>query len=124
MDPVCVNGAWVCQCIDAGPPDAALVDSAAAPDESAPSDAAMSDTAPPDDAPADGAPTDASSDAGAGAGCIASGGTVSSGLCCAATGPFPNTCLIGACGCAPASSHMVPTCSCPKGTCFDGARCK
>jgi hypothetical protein len=57
------------------------------------------------------------------AGCVASGGTVSMNLCCAASGDFPNTCGIGACSCAPASSHMIMVCVCPGSTCFDGTRC-
>ena len=43
--------------------------------------------------------------------------------CCASSGDFPNTCLIGACGCAPANSHQVKTCDCGPGKCFDGSAC-
>jgi hypothetical protein len=56
-------------------------------------------------------------------GCIQSGGTVSTGLCCQAVESFPNTCTIGACGCAPDSSHEVAVCICPANTCFDGESC-
>lgn len=52
--------------------------------------------------------------------CVATGGTVDSALCCLATEAFPDTCAVGACGCAPDSSHDVPVCSCPAG-CFDPA---
>lgn len=56
-------------------------------------------------------------------GCTASGGTVVTSLCCASVSDFPNTCLIGACGCSPTNSHEVKTCECPEGMCFDGTRC-
>jgi hypothetical protein len=55
--------------------------------------------------------------------CIQSGGTVSTGLCCQAVESFPNTCTIGACGCAPDASHEVAICICPTNTCFDGENC-
>jgi len=55
-------------------------------------------------------------------GCLTSGGTVTSAMCCAGTGDFPGTCAIGACGCAPAASHVVRTCTCSAG-CFDGSGC-
>lgn len=82
------------------------------------------------DAPADvatdvaqDASSDAATDGGLAAACTASGGTVSSSLCCASTGDFPNLCGVGACGCAPASSHTVMTCVCPTGRCFNGTAC-
>jgi hypothetical protein len=56
-------------------------------------------------------------------GCLQSGGTVSTGLCCRAVESFPNTCTIGACGCAPDASHEVAICICPTNTCFDGESC-
>ena len=49
--------------------------------------------------------------------CTATGGQVSSALCCNSVTDFPNSCLIGACGCAPSSSHTVSTCTCAAG-CF------
>ena len=55
--------------------------------------------------------------------CVNSGGSVASALCCAQSGDFPNTCLIGACGCAPASSRQVSFCDCGAGKCFDGTEC-
>lgn len=55
--------------------------------------------------------------------CINSGGTVSTALCCKSTGDFPNTCLIGACGCSPENSHEVKICNCAKSKCFDGNQC-
>lgn len=55
--------------------------------------------------------------------CINSGGTVRTALCCLSTTDFPNTCLIGACGCSPANSHEVKVCECQEGKCFDGNRC-
>jgi hypothetical protein len=70
----------------------------------------------------------------AAANCTATGGQVSSALCCNSATDFPNSCLTGACGCAPASSHTVSTCNCavgcfmpaygcvgPAGTCTVGA---
>jgi hypothetical protein len=56
-------------------------------------------------------------------GCLISGGTVKTSLCCGSASNFPNLCLIGACGCSPASSHEVKTCNCGKGSCFNGIEC-
>jgi len=55
--------------------------------------------------------------------CLNSGGTLGSSVCCASAGDFPNSCAIGACGCAPANSHPVKTCECGEGKCFDGNSC-
>jgi len=52
-------------------------------------------------------------------GCVDSGGTVSSTLCCAGVGDFPDTCAIGPCGCAPQFSSEVKICNCGAGTCFN-----
>jgi hypothetical protein len=69
----------------------------------------------------DAAPSgDASSPA---ATCTATGGVVSSSLCCSATSDFPNSCSVGACGCAPANSHTVSTCSCGAGCFLPGYGC-
>lgn len=56
-------------------------------------------------------------------GCSDSGGTVTSALCCGSASDFPNTCLIGACGCAPDASHEVRVCECGDTRCFDGVTC-
>ena len=56
-------------------------------------------------------------------GCLASGGTVGEGLCCASVEGFPNTCVVGACACSADFSHAVKTCTCPTGTCFNGTAC-
>jgi hypothetical protein len=56
-------------------------------------------------------------------GCLTSGGTVTSAMCCASSGDFPDICAIGVCGCAPAASHDVRVCDCGAGSCFDGSRC-
>jgi cysteine-rich repeat protein/predicted outer membrane repeat protein len=56
-------------------------------------------------------------------GCLTSGGTVSSAMCCASSGNFPNTCAIGVCGCAPAASHEVRVCDCGADSCFDSSGC-
>jgi Carboxypeptidase regulatory-like domain len=53
--------------------------------------------------------------------CVGSGGTVSTSLCCAGVGDFPNTCSIGACGCSPQASHEVQICNCGAGKCFGEA---
>jgi len=55
--------------------------------------------------------------------CTRSGGTVGTASCCGLVGDFPSTCLLGACGCAPGSSHEVQACQCPPGQCFDGKSC-
>lgn len=55
--------------------------------------------------------------------CLDSGGTVATASCCGQTQDFPNNCAIGACGCAPTSSHQVKTCNCGAGKCFDGNSC-
>jgi hypothetical protein len=56
-------------------------------------------------------------------GCEDSGGTVTTSSCCASVDGFPNTCLIGACGCAPSNSHQIKTCNCGENKCFDGEKC-
>jgi hypothetical protein len=61
--------------------------------------------------------------AAAEAGRAASGGRVETARCCGSVGDFPDTCLVGACGCAPSASHDVRVCRCPEGRCFDGASC-
>jgi hypothetical protein len=55
--------------------------------------------------------------------CTSSGGTVTTAACCLSAADFPNTCLIGACGCSPDNSHAVKTCDCGEGKCFDGTAC-
>ena len=55
--------------------------------------------------------------------CINSGGTVGTSQCCKSASDFPNTCLIGACGCSLENSHEVKVCNCPEGKCFDGNEC-
>lgn len=50
--------------------------------------------------------------------CEATGGAPQAATCCLATGDFPSGCSVGACSCAPGSSHMVLVCSCPSGGCF------
>ena len=55
--------------------------------------------------------------------CIDSGGHVAEMMCCQSVDDFPNTCLIGACGCSPEESHQVKICECESGTCFDGESC-
>jgi len=55
--------------------------------------------------------------------CINSGGIVTKALCCKATSDFPNTCLIGPCGCSLENSHEVKICDCGPDKCFDGSEC-
>jgi len=54
--------------------------------------------------------------------CLVSGGGVSRALCCNSAADFPDTCVVGACGCPPADSHEVSTCECGPGRCFDRTR--
>lgn len=91
------------------PPDLAVV-----PDMAMPADLAR--------APADLA--QAQDLAGLNEPCTAGGATVGMQLCCNATGDFPNLCAIGACGCAPNSSHMVRVCVCPGQKCWNGTTCQ
>lgn len=55
--------------------------------------------------------------------CVSSDGEVSTASCCNSTEDFPNTCLVGACGCAPDNSKQTKVCECPTGQCFDGFSC-
>ena len=55
--------------------------------------------------------------------CVSSGGIVETVLCCNSAKDFPNSCLIGACGCSPANSHQVNICNCGEGKCFNGSSC-
>ncbi len=55
--------------------------------------------------------------------CLDSGGTVATALCCETTFDFPNSCVVGACGCAPEFSHEVLFCDCGEDACFDGREC-
>jgi len=54
--------------------------------------------------------------------CIDSGGTVAIADCCKSASDFPNSCLIGACGCSSDNSKQVKTCDCKDG-CWDGTKC-
>ena len=51
--------------------------------------------------------------------CAQSGGTVKMRPCCMLADDFPDTCLIGACGCSPDNSHQVKVCDCGEGKCWD-----
>jgi hypothetical protein len=56
--------------------------------------------------------------------CTSTGGTVVTAMCCnSVEEEFPNTCLVGACGCSPENSHEINTCDCGEGKCFDGEKC-
>jgi hypothetical protein len=55
--------------------------------------------------------------------CLKTGGTVASKTCCQAAADFPDTCLVGSCGCAPADSHSVNACSCAAGCYKPGLGC-
>ena len=55
--------------------------------------------------------------------CINAGGTVKTQQCCKSASDFPNSCLIGACGCSLENSHEVKVCDCGKGKCWDGTKC-
>lgn len=54
--------------------------------------------------------------------CINSGGTVINKMCCNAVTDFPNTCLIGACGCSLENSHEMKVCECEEGKCWDSEK--
>lgn len=56
-------------------------------------------------------------------GCLISGGTITTSLCCESSSSFPNLCLIGACGCSPTNSHEIKACDCGEGSCFNGNKC-
>jgi len=55
--------------------------------------------------------------------CAISGGTTKTSLCCLSVEDFPNTCLIGACGCSLENSHQVKICDCGNDKCFNGNEC-
>ncbi len=55
--------------------------------------------------------------------CLDSGGTVRLNLCCKSVTDFPDTCLIGACGCSPDNSHEVKICDCGEGKCWSDGTC-
>ena len=55
--------------------------------------------------------------------CLDSGGTVETAMCCLTTSDFPDTCVIGACGCSTENSHEVNICNCGEGKCFDSTEC-
>jgi hypothetical protein len=55
--------------------------------------------------------------------CLKTGGTVVLKVCCEAAADFPDTCLVGSCGCAPANSHSVNACSCAAGCYKPGLGC-
>lgn len=80
-----------------------------------PKTAAQSDARALDAGPGDGREAEAA--------CRSAGGRIVSRLCCKAASEFPNTCLIGACGCSPENSAPLSVCECPEGKCFDGAAC-
>jgi hypothetical protein len=55
--------------------------------------------------------------------CSATGGEVKTQSCCTSVSDFPDSCVTGACGCAPTSSHVVSLCSCPNGCFIPGTGC-
>lgn len=55
--------------------------------------------------------------------CMISGGTIKESLCCKSAADFPNSCLIGSCGCSPDNSQQVKVCDCGINKCFDGKDC-
>lgn len=56
-------------------------------------------------------------------GCLISGGEIKESLCCNSASDFPDSCLIGACGCSPDSSRQTKVCDCGVDQCFDGNEC-
>lgn len=55
--------------------------------------------------------------------CTNSGGILGTTQCCNSASNFPNTCNVGACGCALAYSHNITVCNCGAGRCFNGTSC-
>jgi len=55
--------------------------------------------------------------------CTMSNGKIINASCCLSASDFPNTCLIGACGCAPENSHQIKICDCGADKCFNGQKC-
>jgi hypothetical protein len=55
--------------------------------------------------------------------CTDSGGTISTASCCKSVTDFPNTCLIGSCGCSADDSYEVKSCGCGPEKCFNGYEC-
>jgi len=55
--------------------------------------------------------------------CLMSGGRIAASLCCKSANDFPNSCLIGSCGCSPDDSKATMICECGEGKCFDGTEC-
>lgn len=55
--------------------------------------------------------------------CLISGGKVSVSLCCKLSNNFPDSCLIGACGCSPDNSREIKICDCGIDKCFNGIKC-
>jgi hypothetical protein len=55
--------------------------------------------------------------------CTATGGTIKTQTCCASATDFPNSCLVGACGCDPATGHDITVCICPTGCFVPGEGC-
>lgn len=55
--------------------------------------------------------------------CLTSGGTIGTALCCKSSGDFPNSNVIGPCGCSADNSHEVKVCDCGVDKVFDGTGC-
>lgn len=55
--------------------------------------------------------------------CIEKGGTVTNQSCCQSASDFPDTCLIGACGCSPENSHEIKVCDCGEEKCWNRTAC-
>jgi len=54
--------------------------------------------------------------------CIAGGGTVKTQQCCKSVVDFPNTCLVGGCGCSPENSHEIKVCDCGEVKCWNSTQ--
>jgi hypothetical protein len=50
--------------------------------------------------------------------CTATGGVVTTQLCCSSASDFPQTCNVGGCSCSPSSSKNISVCACATG-CFN-----
>jgi hypothetical protein len=55
--------------------------------------------------------------------CTSTGGKISTMLCCSNQSDFPNSCMVGACGCAPEYSQPISVCTCSFGCFVPGLGC-
>jgi len=54
--------------------------------------------------------------------CAAGGGTIKTQQCCNSVADFPDTCLVGGCGCSLENSHEIKVCDCGEGKCWNSTQ--